>query len=72
MTITLNSIISGNFDGPISVVGPQGPAGSSGSNGTQGAQGAQGATGISAVIYDGGLANTNFTVGLNINCGGVT
>lgn len=69
MTITLNSIISGNFDGPISVVGPQGPAGSSGSNGTQGAQGA---TGISAVIYDGGLANTNFTVGLNINCGGVT
>jgi hypothetical protein len=69
MTITLNSIISGNFDGPISVVGPQGPAGSSGSNGTQGAQGA---TGISAVIYDGGLANTNFSVGLNINCGGVT
>jgi len=69
MTITLNSIISGNFDGPISVVGPQGPVGSSGSNGTQGAQGA---TGISAVIYDGGLANTNFTVGLNINCGGVT
>jgi len=69
MTITLNSIISGNHDGPFSVVGPQGPVGSSGSNGTQGAQGA---TGISAVIYDGGLANTNFTVGLNINCGGVT
>ena len=69
MTITLNSIISGNHDGPFSVVGPQGPAGSSGSNGTQGAQGA---TGISAVIYDGGLANTSFTVGLNINCGGVT
>jgi hypothetical protein len=72
MTITLNSIISGNFDGPISVVGPQGPQGPAGSSGSNGTQGAQGATGISAVIYDGGLANTNFTVGLNINCGGVT
>ena len=72
MTITLNSIISGNHDGPFSVVGPQGPQGVSGYSGADGPQGAQGAAGISAVIYDGGLANTSFTVGLNINCGGVT
>jgi hypothetical protein len=29
-------------------------------------------SGVSGIIYDGGLANTDFSVGLNINAGGVT
>jgi len=38
--------------------------------GPQGAQGFQGPVGT--VVFDGGIANTDFSVGININCGGVT
>ena len=59
-----------------SVTGPTGPAGSgSGGSGT-GPTGPTGPTGtkgdLGTVVYDGGRPNTDFTVGLNMNCGGVT
>jgi hypothetical protein len=56
--------------GPSGPTGPEGPQGPSGVNGNAGPQGPQGPVG--AVVYDGGTPSTDFSVGLNINCGGVT
>ena len=64
--------------GPQGVIGPQGPAGSNGSTGPQGPQGPSGVAGptgptiAGVVVYDGGEPDTDFSVGLNINCGGVS
>jgi len=56
--------------GPSGANGDPGPTGPSGANGSAGPQGPQGPVG--AVVYDGGTPTTDFSVGLNINCGGVT
>ena len=64
--------------GPQGVAGPQGPGGSNGDTGPQGPQGPSGAAGptgptiAGVVVYDGGEPDTDFSVGLNINCGGVS
>jgi hypothetical protein len=53
--------------------GPQGPAGPEGPTGPSGPAGQEGPQGpIGTVVYDGGTPTTDFSVGLNINCGGVT
>jgi hypothetical protein len=59
-------------------VGPQGPQGATGNTGPQGPQGPSGVAGptgptlAGVVVYDGGEPDTDFSVGLNINCGGVS
>jgi hypothetical protein len=68
--------------GPSGVAGGAGPTGPSGTNGDPGPTGPSGVTGaagpqgpqgpVGAVVYDGGTPSTDFSVGLNINCGGVT
>ena len=68
--------------GPSGVAGDPGPTGPSGTNGDPGPTGPSGVTGaagpqgpqgpVGAVVYDGGRPDTDFSVGLNINCGGVT
>ena len=75
MTFPLDQILSGNLRGSQGVQGIQGPAGSGTGtgNGAQGIQGIQGTTGATgAVVYDAGTPTTDFSVGININCGGVT
>jgi len=72
MSFSLSSVLSGNLhgaqgpQGPSGATGPQGPSGPSG-----GPQGPQGPSGVGVVTYDGGTPYTDFSVGLNINCGGV-
>jgi hypothetical protein len=56
--------------GPAGTNGDPGPTGPSGANGSAGPQGPQGPVGV--VVYDGGTPSTDFSVGLNINCGGVS
>ena len=61
--------------GPQGPQGPQGVQGEVGPQGPQGPKGDRGPTGPTisgVVVYDGGLPSTDFSVGLNINCGGVT
>lgn len=59
-------------------VGTTGATGFSGSFGFSGSVGLTGATGnvgptgpAGTVVYDGGSPSTDFSVGVNINCGGV-
>ena len=58
--------------GPQGPTGPQGLLGPTGPSGPQGNRGPTGPTTSGVVVYDGGLPSTDFSVGLNINCGGVT
>jgi hypothetical protein len=57
--------------GPQGVIGDIGPQGPQGPSGPQGSRGPTGPTTSGVVVFEGGLANTDFSVGLNINCGGV-
>lgn len=50
--------------------GPQGPQGETGPQGPQGETGSPGPAGV--VVYDGGTPSTDFSVGVNIDCGGVS
>lgn len=71
MPFSLESIIASDVSGPQGPQGPSGPSGpAGGGGGGTGPQGPQGPIGV--VVYDGGRANTDFSVGININCGGVT
>jgi hypothetical protein len=55
------------------ITGPTGPTGYIGSDGATGPTGPTGTKGdLGTVVYDGGRPDTDFTVGLNMNCGGVT
>jgi hypothetical protein len=59
--------------GPTGSIGSTGPTGSTGATGSAGSTGPTGSKGdLGTVVYDGGRPNTDFTVGLNMNCGGVT
>lgn len=75
-TTQKTSIPLGN-KGPTGPTGPTGAGtgGTGGSSGT-GPTGPTGPTGtkgdLGTVVYDGGRPDTDFTVGLNMNCGGVT
>jgi len=61
------------YVGSDGATGPTGPAGYVGSDGATGPTGPTGSKGdLGTVVYDGGRPNTDFTVGLNMNCGGVT
>lgn len=55
--------------GQTGAIGGTGYAGSIGAEGPIGPLGPQGPAG--AVVYDGGTPSTDFSVGVNINCGGV-
>jgi hypothetical protein len=59
--------------GPTGSIGGTGPTGPTGATGYAGSTGPTGSKGdLGTVVYDGGRPNTDFTVGLNMNCGGVT
>ena len=68
--------------GPQGDTGPQGTQGETGATGPQGEtgpQGPQGETGetgspgpAGVVVYDGGTPSTDFSVGVNLDCGGVS
>jgi hypothetical protein len=63
----------GSGDGYTGSKGDIGFTGSQGDTGFTGSQGFTGSRGInSAVIYDAGTPYTDFSIGVNINCGGVT
>lgn len=64
--------IPSGYWGSVGAVGPIGNAGYNGSVGPVGPIGPLGPTGpAGTVVYDGGTPSTDFTVGVNINCGGV-
>lgn len=65
--------VTGPAGAASTVTGPTGPAGYIGSDGATGPTGPTGVKGdLGTVVYDGGTPYTDFTVGLNMNCGGVT
>lgn len=63
---------SAGVKGDTGIQGLQGPTGPKGDTGATGPQGLLGPVGpAGAVVYDGGTPSTDFSVGININCGGV-
>jgi hypothetical protein len=73
ITLPIGTTGPAGYVGSDGATGPTGPAGYVGSDGATGPTGPTGSKGdLGTVVYDGGRPNTDFTVGLNMNCGGVT